>query len=62
MAFAIKYSSKQVSEGKTYSLRVYIRNKNGRLVYINDAHVGVNLLGLERTKLIDIPVVLAKSK
>jgi uncharacterized lipoprotein YbaY len=62
MAFAIKYSSKQISAGKTYSLRVYIKSKTGKLLYTNDAHIGVTLLGLERTKLIDVPVILVKSK
>jgi len=62
MAFAVKYSSKQISAGRTYSLRVYIRSKTGKLLYTNDVNVGLTLLGLERTKLIDVPVILVKSK
>ncbi|CAF3342104.1 unnamed protein product [Rotaria socialis] len=60
MAFAIKYSPKQIVDGLTYSLRITIRNKNNELLYTNDAHIGVNPIGVGRTTFIDAPVVLVK--
>ncbi len=62
MAFAIKYSPRQIVRGSTYSLHVSIRNKKNELLYINDVHIRVKPTGLERTKLIDVPVILVKSK
>lgn len=62
MAFAIKYSSKDVTDGVDYSLRVSIKDKNGDLLYTNDQHIKVTPVGLQRTKLIDAPVILVKSK
>jgi uncharacterized lipoprotein YbaY len=62
MAFAIKYTSKQIIEGFPYSLRVSIKNKNDELLYTNDMHIGVTPLGPNRTKFIDVPVILVKSK
>jgi uncharacterized lipoprotein YbaY len=62
MAFAIKYTSGQVTNGVSYSLRVNIRNKNGELLYTNDMHISVKPIGPDRTKFIDVPVILVKSK
>jgi uncharacterized lipoprotein YbaY len=61
MAFAIKYRPEQVSEGMSYSLHVSIRNKKNELLYTNDVHIGVKPIGNERTKLIDVPVILVQS-
>ncbi|UJR08442.1 hypothetical protein I4U23_012712 [Adineta vaga] len=60
MAFAVKYFSKEISPGNTYSLRVTIRNKKNELLYINDVHIAVTPIGTERTKFIDVPVILVK--
>jgi putative lipoprotein len=62
MAFAIKYTSRQVKEGFPYSLRVSIKNKNDELLYTNDKNIRVTPLGPNRTKFIDVPVILVKSK
>jgi len=62
IAFAIKYSSSQVKNGLTYSLSVTIRNKKNELLYINDINIPVKPLGNSRTKFIDAPVILVKSK
>jgi uncharacterized lipoprotein YbaY len=62
MAFAIKYKPRQIRDGARYSLRVSIKNKNNELLYTNDRYIGVTPLGANRTKVIDIPVILVKSK
>lgn len=62
MAFAIKYTPDQVGDGVSYSLQVTIRSKTGELLYINDMHVPAIPLGTQRTKLIDVPVILVKSE
>jgi len=62
MAFAIKYSPRQIVRGSTYSLHVSIRNKKNEFLYISDVRIRVKPTGLERTKLIDVPVILVKSK
>jgi uncharacterized lipoprotein YbaY len=62
MAFAIKYTPQQIIEGLSYSLRVSIKNKNDELLYTNDMHIGVTPIGPNRTKFIDVPVILVKSK
>jgi putative lipoprotein len=62
MAFAIKYLPTQVGSGVTYSLSVTIKNKKNELLYINDMHVQVKPLGDSRTKFIDVPVILVKSR
>ncbi|CAF3497216.1 unnamed protein product [Rotaria sp. Silwood1] len=61
MAFAIKYSPKQIIPGGFYSLHVTIRNKNDELLYINDVYTRVTPIGLDRTTLIDVPVILVKT-
>ncbi|CAF0975084.1 unnamed protein product [Rotaria sordida] len=61
MAFAIKYSPKQIIDGSLCSLHVTIRNKNDELLYTNDFHISVNPAGPNRTKLIDVPVILVKN-
>ncbi|CAF2531536.1 unnamed protein product [Rotaria sp. Silwood2] len=61
MAFAIKYSPKQIIPGSFCSLHVTIRNKNNELLYINDVHIRVNPIGLDRTTFIDVPVILVKN-
>lgn len=62
MAFAIKYSPDKIVPGGRYSLRVMIKNKKNELLYTNDMHIGVTPVGEQRTKLIDVPVILVKSK
>jgi len=62
MAFAIKYTSRQILAGARYSLRVSIKNKNDELLYANNVHIEVTPLGPNRTKFIDVPVILVKSK
>lgn len=62
MAFAVKYSPRQIVNGATYSLQVRIRSKNNELLYINDVHIRVKPTGPQRTTLIDVPVILVKSK
>lgn len=61
MAFAIKYTPDQVRDGVTYSLQVTIRSATNELLYVNDVNIPVTPLGVERTKLIDVPVILVKS-
>ncbi|CAF1059388.1 unnamed protein product [Adineta ricciae] len=63
MAFAVKFPPKEISKGHSYSLQISIRNKKNELLYVNDFHVSVVPTGANRTKFIDVPVVLvAKSK
>ena len=62
MAFAIRYSPSEVADGIVYSITVTIRNKNDELLYVNDVRVLVTPLGAERTKFIDVPVILTKSE
>ena len=62
MAFAIKYHPEDIVPGMRYSLQATIRNKKNELLYINDVHVGVVPVGLDRTKTVDVPVILIKSK
>jgi putative lipoprotein len=62
MAFAIKYHPEDIVEGMRYSLQATVRNKKNELLYINSVHVGVMPVGIERTKTIDVPVILVKSK
>ena len=62
MAFAVKFPRKEISEGHSYSLQISIRNKKNELLYINDIHVNVVPIGVNRTKFIDVPVVLVASK
>ena len=62
MAFAIRYAPSEVANGFGYSLSVTIRSKNDELLYLNDVHVPVTPLGAERTKFIDVPVILTKSE
>jgi uncharacterized lipoprotein YbaY len=62
MAFAIKYLPSQLGSGVSYSLRVTIKNKKNELLYTNDVHTGVVPLGANRTKFVDVPVILVKSK
>ena len=62
MAFAIRYTPSEVASGFVYSLSVTIRNKNDELLYVNDVRVLVTPLGAERTKFIDVPVILTKSE
>lgn len=61
MAFAIKYKPEEVKDGVSYSLQVSIRSSTNELLYTNDVHISVTPLGAERTKLIDVPVILVKS-
>ena len=61
MAFAIKYTQKQIDHGHSYSLSVTITNKNNELLYINDIHIPVKPIGPDRTTFIDAPVILVKS-
>ncbi|CAF1343960.1 unnamed protein product [Adineta steineri] len=60
MAFALKYSPRIFSDGHSYSIQVTIRNKQNELLYINDVRMEVIPIGADRTKLIDIPVILVK--
>ena len=60
MAFALKYDQREVIPGRTYSLRVSVRNKNNELLYTNDVHLGVTPVGEERTTFVDAPVILVK--
>ncbi len=62
MAFAIKYQPAKIVKGRSYSLQATIRNKKNELLYTNDVYVGVTPLGIKRTKIIDVPVMLVKSK
>ena len=58
--FALKYDPEEVLPGRSYSLRISIRNKKNELLYTNDAHLGVTPVGEERTTFIDTPVILVK--
>lgn len=62
MAFALKYYPKDVTNGFEYSLRVRIEDKDGNLLYTNDRRITVNPVGLQRTKLIDVPVIIVQGK
>ena len=62
IAFAVKYRSAQIIDGHTYSMSVMIRNGKNELLYINDVYTPVTLLGEERTKFIEVPVILIKSE
>jgi uncharacterized lipoprotein YbaY len=62
MAFAIRYSPSQVTNGVSYSLGVSIRNKKNELLYINDVYAAITPLGANRTKFIDVPVKSVKGR
>jgi len=62
MAFALKYSPKDIVDGFDYSLRVRIEDKNGKLLYTNDRRISVKPTGLTRTKLIDVPVIVVRGQ
>jgi putative lipoprotein len=62
MAFAIKYQPGDFVDGMRYSLQATIRNKKNDLLYINDVHVGVTPVGVQRTTNIDVPVIFVNSE
>jgi uncharacterized lipoprotein YbaY len=60
IAFAIHYSTSKIVYGRIYSLQAMIKNINNELLYINDVHVGVIPMGMNRTKFLDVPVIQVK--
>jgi len=62
MAFVIRYSPSQIKNGKTYSLRVTIKNKKNELLYTNDMHVPIIPSGKNRTKFVTVSVISVKRK
>lgn len=62
MAFAIKYDPSQITRGLSYSIHAAIRSKAGALLFINDVHISVTPIGMNRTKFIDVSVIQVKRK
>ena len=59
--FGIRYSTKQITSGNTYTLHATIKNKKDELLYTNDVQIKITPVGVSRTKSIDVPVILVKS-
>ena len=62
IAFALKYFSSNANNAFRYSLSARIVNAKNELLYINDMHIPVTLVGADRTKFIDVPVISVKRK
>ena len=52
-----------VAKGHTYSIQAIIRSQDEKnLLFINIMHIPITPLGNNRTKMIDIPVIVSQSK